>query len=847
MNGLDKENTYVLLIGASKYPYWRVMDIPNVHVNLREVVSLLSDPFYWGIPTEKIKVIEDENIEDTNNGIQEFFDNITTPRATVILYYSGHGLQSVKAVDDLFLATLNIKEKTFEASSIKISELRRLFSECIAARKILLLDCCYAGKITKGFMSDDNSESIAKLNDFEGTYIMAASSEYERAKFDPEDPNSPTKFTGKLLEVIKNGIESDDEFCTLNSIYNQIRSSFLTQKDAPKPVQIGQNNIGNLPIFKNKKFVERIPKDEQVWNKAIALNSIYAYNSFIDQFPESKYKKEAETRIQYLEDDEAWEKCCDKNTIWGYRNYLNNYNNHTEEAKKKLRDLSLIGQEKVLWQSAVSENKIEAFKNYCDTYPNGIYIDEAIQHIKELNEKDAALILKKSEEKVKDEERQKQEEFKEKQFWKQVNTDDTINSYQQYIIDYPNGKYKDEAKEKLDKLKILNEEEIYWENVNKDSISSLNIYLENYPKGKHYKEASNNINQLTEKQNKKLKLKVEQEGISWWKNSKKWFIVIGLEALFIIFLIWFLKAYSDSVYGKEITVGAKDASGISTKARLNYTNKISPVEAERVVTFMSMHGIGDNAGSIGHQLDIYNDTILFKYSLFSKDEVTPTVKSSMQEFGKLLADSLFNNRLLKVMACNIGDKIEYLSYAFGINNPKKKDSAKNIISSKQNDIKSIKSDNKNDNANKSKIDISGGYSDDSEEDTIKIAPIVEQKSVEPNSNLPIKNKNETEVKKNIIILKSNEPFIGDLYIDNKYFDRLNFTQKDAVKKIELTQGSHVFMTRNVSSLSSTKLIKESGLQFDINVSKDLTITFKVDRKVWDANGERWGKGITMTY
>ena len=90
-----------------------------------------------------------------------------------------------------------------------------------------------------------------------------------------------------------------------------------------------------------------------------------------------------------------------------------------------------------------------------------------------------------------------------------------------------------------------------------------------------------------------------------------------------------------------------------------------------------MHGIGDNADSIGHQLDINNDTILFKYSLFSKDEVTPTVKSSMQEFGKLLSDNLFNDRLLKVMAYNIIDTVEYLSYTFGANNTKKDTSSTN--------------------------------------------------------------------------------------------------------------------------------------------------------------------------
>jgi hypothetical protein len=164
MDGLDIQSTYVLLIGEADYPNWPQMNIPNVHVNLDELAALLSDPDYCGIPAEKIKIVKDEDVEGTSSAIYDFFDGIQTNNATVILYYSGHGLQSTKAMDDLFLATKNIRENKFEPSAIKISELRKLFSDCPAARKILLLDCCYAGKITKGFLSDDTSETISKLN-----------------------------------------------------------------------------------------------------------------------------------------------------------------------------------------------------------------------------------------------------------------------------------------------------------------------------------------------------------------------------------------------------------------------------------------------------------------------------------------------------------------------------------------------------------------------------------------------------------------------------------------------------------------------------------------------------------
>ena len=452
-----------------------------------------------------------------------------------------------------------------------------------------------------------------------------------------------------------------------------------------------------------------------------------------------------------------------------------------------------------------------------------------------------------------EEERQRQEQLNEEQFWKLVSTDNTYQSYQKYINTYPNGKYKDEAEKKTDALKLLNEEEIYWKKVSKESISSLNIYLENYPKGKYCDEANYKINLLSA--NEKLRLETIPEEKNHRKNLKRTFILFGFGGLLIISLTWFFvnlkknsqptitsnsdttNAYRDSVYGKEIK---KD------NARLNYTKRVNVSDAQRVVNFMSLHGF-DNSDSITHQLDKYNDTVLFKYNLHNKDEATPDVKRSMQEFGKLLSDSLFSDKPLKVIGYNIVEDLGYFSYVFNMNSLKKKDSVNNIISAKPNDLKLINSGVKNSQTSKRQpIDISGGYSDP-EEDTIRIVPTVEQKKVEFKSNQPIGNKNEPEVKKNIITLTTKVTFTGDLYIDNKYFDRIDFTEKNITRKISVTQGLHVFLLRNISSVSSSKLIKDSHITYDIKVSKDFTITFIVDTKIWDANNEHWGKGIALSY
>lgn len=433
MSATDTTKVFVLLIGQGNYPNWPELNIPNVGVNLSELKLLFSNPEYCGIPIENIRIVQDEDLETTRYEIYEFFEGIQSKKATVILYYSGHGLQSVRALDDLFLATRNVRESNFEPSAIKVSELRRLFSDCIAARKILLLDCCYAGKIVEGFLSDDTSEMISKLNEFEGTYIMAASSGYERARFDPDDPNSPTKFTGKFIDVIRTGIEEDDEYCTLNSIYNHIKVSSLEMKDAPKPVQVEKNNISNFPIFKNRKFLERAPADERGWKEALKANTIAAYYKFKEQFPQSQFVKEADKIIYDIEDGDAWERASRRNTIGGYDEYLDNYSNgkYIAEAKERIQELISRGaeqdDEKSLWLQAESEKSIALLKEYLKKYPEGKFSEDALIKLNE----------------VKREER-------EERVWKDAVQKNFIPLYEQYLNSFPTGKYSNEARGKIE-------------------------------------------------------------------------------------------------------------------------------------------------------------------------------------------------------------------------------------------------------------------------------------------------------------------------------------------------------------------------------------------------------------
>lgn len=77
--------------------------------------------------------------------------------------------------------------------------------------------------------------------------------------------------------------------------------------------------------------------------------------------------------------------------------------------------------------------------------------------------------------------------------WKNAQLQNTINSYNEYLDKYPNGKFIFEAENILSQL----EEDNVWDNAQmQNTIKSYNDYLNKYPNGKYTLEAKDKISQL---------------------------------------------------------------------------------------------------------------------------------------------------------------------------------------------------------------------------------------------------------------------------------------------------------------------------------------------------------------
>lgn len=333
---IDHSHTIVLLIGASQFPNDPgISPIPNVATNISLLQQLLTDPAYIGIPAENIEVSLNEERRDIEIKLQQAIDRTRHKKFTLLVYYSGHGILSA-ADYKLYLTSYKTSYTTLRIDGINIDHFKNYIHDSKAGRKIVILDCCHSGAII-GAMNDRTSSLLAELKGFEGTYVMTSAAADTPSLFPVDNAQLPTYFTGKLVETVQNGLDIEQEYCTLRDIFNQIDTS-SRNNNLPRPQQSNINNADELYFSKNPRYRQRKPADEQAWEAAQATHTIKGYMDLKRAFPDSPFASLAKQRIYAIEEEESWKKAIRSNTISSLDEYLEQYpaGKYATEAEKRI-------------------------------------------------------------------------------------------------------------------------------------------------------------------------------------------------------------------------------------------------------------------------------------------------------------------------------------------------------------------------------------------------------------------------------------------------------------------------------------------------------------------------------
>lgn len=92
----------------------------------------------------------------------------------VFIYFSGHGKTDRKG--NLYFAASNTKSDRLRATGINGRDIADLIHESNVSKKALVLDCCYAGAMAKGFKgaADVAQDRVDEFAKGAGTYVLMA-------------------------------------------------------------------------------------------------------------------------------------------------------------------------------------------------------------------------------------------------------------------------------------------------------------------------------------------------------------------------------------------------------------------------------------------------------------------------------------------------------------------------------------------------------------------------------------------------------------------------------------------------------------------------------------------------
>jgi hypothetical protein len=275
----------VLLIGVSEFPEDKqITPIPNVLANIQLLKSSLINDSLVGIPEKNIITSINESKGQIERRLRNIAEMTTDKKFTLLVYYTGHGILS--SLDfNLYLTTHLASTNDLEIEGIHIDTFKNYIRRSRAGRKIVILDCCHSGAIIGG-MGNVKSKIQADINSFTGTYVMTSAAENAFSLFPPGKPEKPTFFTGKLIEILNDGLETESEFCSLRDIYDKIEYDFRNE-GLPLPQQSNFNRADQILFCRNNKNTDQSTPE---------LNPIYPVEviseaAFISQTAELNAKR----------------------------------------------------------------------------------------------------------------------------------------------------------------------------------------------------------------------------------------------------------------------------------------------------------------------------------------------------------------------------------------------------------------------------------------------------------------------------------------------------------------------------------------------------------------------------
>lgn len=239
----DPTRSKVVLIGAAHFDDPALHDLPAVRNNVLDLQRILVDPTLGGLSEESCHAF----VNPRNRDLVHIGEIAKQAEDVLFLYYSGHGL--IGENNGLLLALSDTSVNHRQLSAVTEQHLNSIFKHTPAAVRVLVVDCCYSGRLNLQFMSGP-----AEMVNVEGAYKLTSSTREQVSLARAGERH--TVFTGALISLLEQGIPGGEPLISMDTIYRRMLAA-LRKENLPEPTQVNSETASSLALVRNVAFAGR--------------------------------------------------------------------------------------------------------------------------------------------------------------------------------------------------------------------------------------------------------------------------------------------------------------------------------------------------------------------------------------------------------------------------------------------------------------------------------------------------------------------------------------------------------------------------------------------------------------
>ncbi|WP_410817075.1 caspase domain-containing protein [Micromonospora sp. 050-3] len=282
MSRPDPTRSTALLIGTATHTQQTLEDLPAVRANVTELARLVTTGPVDLVAAERCTQLLD--LPHPGEAGVTIAERCGEAEDLLLVYYAGHGLLDDNGELFLALPGTNPRPDWLKYTAIPFSWIRDAMRDSPARTRVLVLDCCFAGRALNNMSAADVENGLADRSEIQGTFTLTATSD-NVAAIAPVGAEH-TAFTGELLNLLRNGPPARDghpegEDLTLSAAYRHLAVT-LPSQGLPRPRQRNTDLAADL-VLRPEPGVAPPPVDQpSVETPAANLPALTATRPVLD-------------------------------------------------------------------------------------------------------------------------------------------------------------------------------------------------------------------------------------------------------------------------------------------------------------------------------------------------------------------------------------------------------------------------------------------------------------------------------------------------------------------------------------------------------------------------------------